>query len=189
MYVVSNKESIMSKKVVIVSSSLRKNSNSEALAAAFADGAKAAGHEVEQISLRGKEIKFCQGCLACQKTMQCVLNDEANGIVEKMGQADVLVFATPVYYYGMSGQLKTLLDRANPLFPADYRFREVYLLVTAAEDEAETMTGTRIGVQGWVDCFARAKLKETIFCGGVTGTGEIVGNAALEKSRQAGMQV
>ena len=97
--------------------------------------------------------------------------------------------ATPVYYYGMSGQLKTLLDRANPLFPADYRFREVYLLVTAAEDEAETVTGTRIGVQGWVDCFARAKLKETIFCGGVTGTGEIVGNAALEKARQAGMQV
>ena len=79
----------MSKKVVIVSSSLRKNSNSEALAMAFADGAKAAGHEVEQISLRGKEIKFCQGCLACQKTMQCVLNDEANGIVEKMGQAGV----------------------------------------------------------------------------------------------------
>lgn len=78
---------------------------------------------------------------------------------------------------------------ANPLFPADYRFREVYLLVTAAEDEAETVTGTRIGVQGWVDCFARAKLKETIFCGGVTGTGEIVGNAALEKARQAGMQV
>ena len=189
MYVVSNKESIMSKKVVIVSSSLRKNSNSEALAMAFADGAKAAGHEVEQISLRGKEIKFCQGCLACQKTMQCVLNDEANGIVEKMGQADVLVFATPVYYYGMSGQLKTLLDRANPLFPADYRFREVYLLVTAAEDEAETVTGTRIGVQGWVDCFAKAKLNETIFCGGVTGTGEIVGNAALEKARQAGMQV
>ena len=72
-----------------------------------------------------------------------MLKDDANDIVEQMGRADVLVFATPVYYYGMSGQLKTLLDRANPLFPADYRFRDVYLLAAAAEDEAETVDGTR----------------------------------------------
>lgn len=182
-------ESKMSKNVVIISSSLRNNSNSEALANAFAEGAKAVGHEVAQITLRGKEIKFCQGCLSCQNTMHCVLKDDANDIVEQMGRADVLVFATPVYYYGMSGQLKTLLDRANPLFPADYRFRDVYLLAAAAEDEAETVDGTRTGVQGWVDCFERAQLTETIFCGGVTGAGEIKGNAALEKARQAGSQI
>ena len=62
-------ESKMSKNVVIISSSLRNNSNSEALANAFAEGAKAVGHEVAQITLRGKEIKFCQGCLSCQNTM------------------------------------------------------------------------------------------------------------------------
>ncbi|MBQ7499147.1 MAG: flavodoxin family protein [Selenomonas sp.] len=179
----------MSKKVVIISASLRKNSNSEALATAFADGAREAGHEVEQISLRDKTINFCKGCLACQKTMQCVIKDDANEITAKIGQADVVALATPVYYYGMCGQLKTLLDRANPLFPSDYRFREVYLLAVAAEDEESTVAGTRVGVQGWVDCFDKAELKETIFCGGVTNIGDIAGNAALEKARQAGKNI
>ena len=174
-------ERMMSKNVIIISTSLRKNSNSEALATAFAAGAREAGHVVEQITLRDKTINFCKGCLACQKTMQCVINDDANAITAKIGQADVVVLATPVYYYGMCGQLKTLLDRANPLFPSDYRFREVYLLATAAEDEADTVAGTRVGVQGWVDCFDKAELKETLFCGGVTDTGDIAGNAAVCK--------
>ena len=182
-------ERMMSKNVIIISTSLRKNSNSEALATAFAAGAREAGHVVEQITLRDKTINFCKGCLACQKTMQCVINDDANAITAKIGQADVVVLATPVYYYGMCGQLKTLLDRANPLFPSDYRFREVYLLATAAEDEADTVAGTRVGVQGWVDCFDKAELKATLFCGGVTDTGDIVGNAALEKARQAGRNI
>ncbi|MEE3405669.1 MAG: NAD(P)H-dependent oxidoreductase, partial [Acutalibacteraceae bacterium] len=113
----------------------------------------------------------------------------ANAITAKIGQADVVVLATPVYYYGMCGQFKTLLDRANPLIPSDYRFREVYLLATAAEDEAHTVAGTRVGMQGWVDCFDKAELKETLFCGGVTDAGDIAGNAALEKARQAGRNI
>ena len=59
-------------KVVVISTSLRPGSNSHALAEQFAEGAKAAGHEVELISLRGNEIKFCIGCLKCQETGACV---------------------------------------------------------------------------------------------------------------------
>ncbi len=179
----------MSKKVVIISTSLRKNSNSEALAAAFAEGARAAGHEAELITLRDKTINFCKGCLACQKTLRCVIQDDAGAIVEKMARADVLAFATPVYYYGMCGQLKTMMDRANPLFPSEYRFRDVYLLATAAEESESAVNGTRTGVQGWVECFARARLRETVFCGGVTNPGEIEGNPALEKARQIGRKI
>ena len=87
----------MSKKVLVISSSLRPNSNSEALADAFAEGAASAGNEVEKISLRGKNIGFCRGCLACQKLGHCVINDDAPEIAEKMLHADVLVFATPIY--------------------------------------------------------------------------------------------
>lgn len=54
-----------------------------------------------------------------------------------MHDADVLVFATPIYYYEMSGQMKTLLDRANPLYVRDYEFKEVYVLTSAAENEPE----------------------------------------------------
>lgn len=128
----------MSKKILILSTSPRKNSNSDALAEEFAKGAREAGHEVEKISLIGKEIQFCRGCLACQKTMRCVIRDDADKIVqEKMLHADVLVFATPIYYYEMCGQMKTLLDRANPLYSSDYAFRDVYFIAAAAEDGDE----------------------------------------------------
>ena len=104
----------MSKKVLIVSASPRKNSNSEALALSFAEGAREAGHEVEFISLRGKTLNFCRGCFVCQEKQRCVIRDDGDLICQKALTADVLVFATPIYYYEMSGQLKTLLDRLNP---------------------------------------------------------------------------
>lgn len=114
----------MSKNVLVISSSLRKGSNSEMLADEFLKGAKEAGHNAEKLSLAGKTINFCIGCLSCQKTHKCVIDDDSREITEKMLNADVIVFATPVYYYSVCGQLKTLLDRANPLYPSDYKFRD-----------------------------------------------------------------
>ena len=112
----------MSKNVLIISSSPRKGGNSETLAASFAKGAEEAGHKVETIYLREKKYGFCKGCLACLKLGHCVIDDDAVEIAARMHDADVLVFATPVYYYSVSGQLKTMLDRANPLFDSDYAF-------------------------------------------------------------------
>ncbi|MFR8546601.1 MAG: flavodoxin family protein [[Clostridium] scindens] len=106
----------MSKNILIISTSLRKGSNSEMLADEFMRGAKEAGHQAEKISLRDKRVGFCKGCLTCQKTGCCVIQDDAIAIAEKMRTADVIAFATPIYYYEMSGQMKTLLDRANSLF-------------------------------------------------------------------------
>ena len=103
-------------KVLVISTSLRAGSNSDVLAERLIEGARGAGHEVEHISLKGKDIRFCIGCLACQKTQRCVLGDDAVRIAEMVKNADTLVFATPIYYYEMSGQMKTLLDRLNPLF-------------------------------------------------------------------------
>ena len=102
-------------KVLVIATSLRAKSNSDILTENLIRGARDAGHEVERISLKGKNLKFCIGCLACQTTQQCVLKDDAVWITEKVKNADTLVFATPIYYYGMSGQMKTLLDRMNPL--------------------------------------------------------------------------
>ena len=138
----------MSKKILIVSTSPRKNSNSEALALAFADGAKEAGHEVDFISLRGKTVNFCRGCFVCQEKLRCVIRDDADVICQKALTADVLVFATPIYYYEMSGQLKTLLDRLNPLFPSDYAFQDIYLMTAAAEAEDSVPERAVRGVEG-----------------------------------------
>ena len=120
----------MNKKVLIISSSPRKGGNSETLAAAFAKGAWGTDNQVETIYLREKQVGFCKGCFACLKSGHCIIQDDAVEIVAKMHDADVLVFVTPVYYYCVSGQLKTMLDRANPLFDTDYAFTKVYLLAT-----------------------------------------------------------
>lgn len=177
------------KKVLVITTSPRLRSNSDALAEEFARGAREAGHAVEVCSLRGKDIRFCQGCLSCMKTNRCIIKDDAAQLVEKMGQADVLVFATPVYYFGMSGQMKTMLDRANPLYTADYKFREVYLLAAAAEDEEDTVKGTEDGVKNWVLCFEKAAFVKTAFAGGVDAPATIKGHKALAEAYALGKQV
>lgn len=179
----------MGKKVLMITSSLRANSNSDGLAEAFARGAQEAGNVVEIVSLKGKNIGFCKGCLVCQKTQECVIRDDAAQIAKKVLNADVLVFATPVYYYGMSGQLKTLLDRCNPLFSSSYAFREIYLLAAAAEDEKDTVTGTVTGIRGWVDCFENAQFSGMIFAGGVNESGAIQSHPAVEKAYELGKSV
>lgn len=177
------------KNVLIISSSLRKGSNSEALAAEFARGAADAGNKVQLISLRDKDIRFCRGCLACQKTQKCVIADDAPAIVAKMHDADVIAFASPIYYYEMSGQLKTLLDRANPLYPSDYRFRDIYMITSAAEDEPSTPERAVSGLTGWIDCFEKARLAGTVFAGGVNGPDEVKGHPALAEAYTAGKNV
>ncbi len=179
----------MGKRILILSSSPRKGGNSETLVESFANGAKDSGNEVEIIYLREKQYGFCKGCLACQKLGRCVIKDDAIEIASKMHDADVLVFASPVYYYSISGQLKTMLDRANPLFNSDYNFTKVYFLATAAEDEDQTVEGSIKAIQGWVDCFPHCELTKTLFVGGVTEIGDINDHPALEKAYQMGREI
>ena len=94
-------------KVLVISTSLRANSNSDILTEKLIEGAKASGHDVEHISLKGKSIGFCIGCLACQNTQKCVIKDDAATIADKVKNVDTLVFVTPIYYYEMSGQMKS----------------------------------------------------------------------------------
>ena len=177
------------KKVIVISTSLRPGSNSNALAEQFAEGAKAAGHEVELISLRGKEIKFCVGCLACQKLGRCIINDDVNDIMAKVIESDVVCWATPIYYYEMSGQMKTLIDRMNAMYPKDYRFRDVYLLSTATEDAEHVPQRAITGITGWIDCYPKSRLAGTLFCGGVTMPRDIEGNGKLQEAYEMGKQL
>ena len=177
-------------KVLVITTSLRAKSNSDVLAGRLIAGAKDAGHEVEHISLKGKEIRFCIGCLACQKTQKCVLKDDAAEIAEKVKNADTLVFVTPIYYYEMSGQMKTLLDRMNPLYPSDYKFRSIYMLSVAAEDETYVPEKAVSGLQGWIDCFEKAQFAGSLFCGGINDAGEANGRTAeLEEAYEFGKQI
>lgn len=177
------------KNVVVISTSLRTGSNSEILADKFIEGAVSAGNSVEKISLAGKNIAFCRGCLACQKLGKCIIDDDVNKIMKKVLVADVVVWATPIYYYEMSGQMKTLIDRMNAMYPLDYKFRDIYLLTTAAEDDAQTPKRAEIGLTGWIDCYPKCKMAGTLFCGGVNNSEEIKGNAKLNDAFNMGARV
>lgn len=177
------------KNVLVISTSLRTDGNSDILAKYFSDGAAEAGNNVEKGSLAGKDIQFCRGCLACQTTQKCVINDDSNAIVEKMKNADVIVFATPIYYYEMCGQMKTLLDRANPLYTTDYKFRDIYLLASAAEEENTAMDRAITGIGGWIECFEKSQLKGTLLASGVTNIGDIKENPVLNKAYEMGKTV
>ena len=179
----------MSKNILVISSSLRGGSNSDILADEFIRGAREAGNKVDKISLRGKKINFCIGCLACQQSGTCVLKDDMAEILPVMQQADVICFASPVYFYDMCGQLKTFLDRTNPLFPSEYKFRDIYFLLTAADTEQTAAEGALKGLQGWIDCFEKAELKGVV-CGlGAEKPGDVKAMPAMAEAYELGRNV
>jgi multimeric flavodoxin WrbA len=107
----------------------------------------------------------------------------------KVLKADVICWATPIYYYEMSGQMKTLIDRMNAMYEQDYAFRDVYLLTTAAEDETETPKRAETGLTGWIDCYPKSRLAGTLFCGGVNDPREIEGNPKLQEAFDLGKSI
>jgi len=179
----------MAKNVLAISSTLRKNGNSEVLVKEFLRGAKDAGHNTELVTLQDKEIKFCKGCLACHKIGTCIIKDDSNAIAEKMKNADVIAFATPIYYYEMCGQLKTLLDRANCLYSSDYKFRDIYFLATAADGSSHAADIALNGIRGWIACFAKAQLKGAVLGAGAVAVGDIQNNPAMKQAYDMGKGV
>lgn len=161
------------KKVLVIKTSPRLGGNSDILANSFIKGIEKTNHQIKEIALRDYQIGFCQGCLACQKGNNCVINDDANDIVEEIKNTDVLVFATPIYFYEMNGQMKTLLDRTNPLFVQDYQFRDVYLLTTCADTALDSIDGVKNSLKGWIRCFDKSNLKAVVKGLGIDQYGEI----------------
>ena len=112
----------MRQKVVIISSSPRRNGNSEILCNQFLKGAKEAGCEVEKINLNDYTIQPCLACEYCRRHQNiCCQKDDANEIIQKMIDADIWVLSSPVYFYSISAQMKLLIDR---FFAREYEMRE-----------------------------------------------------------------
>ena len=107
----------MSRNVLILSGSPRKNGNSDILCDEFMRGAVESGNEVEKIRVAEKNIGFCTACCTCKDTGTCIIKDDMTEILQKMIDADVIVFASPVYFYSIDAQLKTLIDRTIARLP------------------------------------------------------------------------
>jgi Multimeric flavodoxin WrbA len=179
----------MSKKVLILSSSPRKNGNSEILCDKFMKGAEEAGNQVEKISLHEKNIHYCTGCGVCNTTHKCVQTDDMAEILDKMLAADVIVMATPVYFYTMNAQMKTLIDRAVPKY-TEISNKEFYFIVTAADTEQENLERTIDGFRGFTDgCLKGAVERGVIYGAGVWHKGEINGTKAMHQAYEMGKSV
>ncbi len=166
------------KKVLIISSTPRVNGNSEILAKEFAKGAEDAGNQVEFINLREYNLKYCTACYSCHRTGKCVLNDGMNDLGEKLLNVDVLVFATPVYFYSMSGQLKVFIDRLVPYYTKVKA--DIYFIASQWDSDKDMMENTFNAIRGCTrDCFEGCVEKGIIYGVGLDGKGEAEKNKQL----------
>lgn len=176
----------MRKNVVIISASPRKNGNSDLLCDRFLEGAEDAGHRAEKIFLGDKTINYCLGCMACQKSGgACPQKDDAAEVLEKIVAADVLVMATPVYFYTMNGQMKTLIDRTCAIYP-DIGKKDMYFIATATDTNPDALERTMDGFRGFTSCFDGLREKG-IICGvGVTDVGDIRSGPFMDEAYAMG---
>ena len=158
---------------MIISASPRKNGNSDILCTNFMNGALEAGHNVEKIDLRDKNIGYCIGCYACTKLGKCFQNDDMNELARKLENADVIVLATPVYFYSMDAQLKTFIDRTVQNYT---KIRaDIYIMVTAWDTNTANLESTVEAVRGFSrDCLEECPEKGVIIAGGVSEKGDII---------------
>ena len=177
----------MRKHVLILAGSPRRGGNSDLLCDAFARGAREAGHQVEKLYVQGQKIAPCLACYGCRGTGVCVQKDDMAAILDKMVEADVLVLATPVYFYSMDGQLKTLIDRTLPRY-TEIRDKEVCLIATAVAGRG-AMERTVDAMRGFTDCLPGAQVKGIIYGSGVYQKGEVMDTKAFQEACQLGKRV
>ena len=178
----------MKKNVVILSASPRRNGNSDILCDEFMKGATEAGHDVEKIFLEDKNIKYCTGCGVCNTTHECVQKDDMKEILVKLLKADVIVMASPVYFYTINAQMKTLIDRIVPQYTS-LSNKEFYFIITAAETDLNMMERSIECFRGLLDCLENPTEKGVIYGVGAWQKGEIKGTKAMKEAYEMGKNV
>ncbi len=175
------------KNILAIVGSPRKGGNSDILCEEFLHGALDAGNSVEKLYLQDKKIGGCCACYGCRETGECVQKDDMAKLLEKMIEADVIVLATPVYFYAMSGQMKVMIDRTLPRY-REIVNKEFYFIATAAAGKS-SMVRTMDGLYGFTDCLPGAKVRGTIYGEGVYQKGEVISTQAMEQAYEMGKHV
>ena len=179
----------MNKKVLVLSSSPRRGGNSDVLCDQFVSGAQEAGLQAEKIFLRDKTINYCTGCGTCfNGGKSCPQKDDMAEVLEKMIAADVIAMATPVYFYTMCGQMKTLIDRTCARY-SEIRNKEFYFIVAAAVDSKPAMERTLEEFRGFTACLSHPMEKGIIYGTGAWNKGEIKGKQAMHDAYEMGKNI
>lgn len=177
------------KKVLILSGSPRKGGNSDLLCNEFMRGAIENGNQVEKIRVAEKKIGYCRACYYCRDHGgECAFKDDMAEVLQKMIDADVLVLASPVYFYSIDAQLKAVIDRTVARW-LEVKNKEFYYIVTCADDKKESQERTIECFRGYVACVEGAVEKGIIYGTGVYQKGEIKDNSAFREAYEMGLTV
>ena len=179
----------MTKNVLILSSSPRRGGNSDTLCDQFIEGALSAGHHAEKIFLKDKKINYCTGCGTCiNGEKSCPQQDDMADILAKMISSDVIVMATPVYFYTMCGQMKTFIDRVCARY-TEIRNKDFYFIMTAADGNKTALERTAEEFRGFLICLDDVNEKGIIYGTGVWNAGEIKRTVAMNQALEMGKMV
>ena len=171
----------MTKRILAIAASPRKNGNSDLLAERFIEGALEAGNVADEVFLREKEIGFCRACDYCRTHEgACVQRDDAAEVLDKMAEADVIVLATPVYFYSMDAQIKA---RYTEL--AD---KEFYFIAAMADPDEGLMERTFEGLRGFTDCLPGAGGRGVVYGVDAWEKGAVAGSPAMDEAYRMGLE-
>ncbi len=179
----------MGKKVLILSGSPRKGGNSDTLCDEFMRGAKEAGNDVEKIRISEKRIGYCRGCYHCRGSDgRCIIDDDMGEIMQRIIDADVIVLASPVYFYSIDGQLKTVIDRTVARW-TEVKDKEFYYIATSADTSRGSQERTIECFRGYADCVQGAVEKGVIYGTGVYDIGDVSDTPAMKEAYEMGKGV
>lgn len=177
----------MNKKVLVLAASPRKGGNSDLLCDELIRGAEESGNTAEKLYVQDLKIGSCRACYGCRGTGRCVQKDDMESVLEKMIAADVIVMATPVYFYSMDGQLKTLIDRTLPRY-TDISGKDFVMIATAAAGRG-AMERTIDSMRGFTDCLPGARVRAVIYGSGVYQKGEVSHTGVMRDAFEAGKSI
>jgi len=179
----------LNKKVLVLSSSPRRGGNSDLLCDQFINGSIESGHPAEKIFLKDKKINYCTGCGTCiEGGKKCSQKDDMAEVLDKMIGADVIVMATPVYFYTMCGQMKTLIDRTCSRY-TEITNKEFYFIITAADTNNQAIERTLEEFRGFTYCLDGPKERGIIYGTGAWSMGDIKGKPAMNHAYEMGKKV
>lgn len=179
----------MEKRVLVISSSPRREGNSDILCDQFIAGAQSADHQTEKVFLKDKKINFCTGCGVCLNgEKSCPQKDDMADILTKMISSDVIVMATPVYFYTMCGQMKTFIDRTCARY-TEIKNKDFYFILTAADGNKQSLERTIEEFRGFLTCLEKPNEKGIIYGVRAWNKGEIQKTKAMKQALEMGKTV
>lgn len=175
--------------IVILMGSVRKGGNTDLLVQAFAEGAEK-NNTVEMISVADSKVSPCIGCNTCfeREGNRCFQEDDMQEIYEKLKAADVLVIASPVYFYGVSAQLKALIDRLHTPMRSEFKIKKLALILVGAATLPELFDSIKVQYQLVLNYF---KLEDAgmVLVRGAKDKGDVKNTEGLEEAYQLGLSI